>query len=85
MLYFSKILYWGKLEISDYTIISTENNLYNADRLIYEDINFKACDQYANKEKVGLELHPIFSNTNDFKVNLPNNFMKFIYQKLIKK
>ncbi len=70
---FPRYYIWGKLEISDYTIISTENNLYNADSLIYGDINFTACVQYANKEKVGVELHTIFSNklTNDFKVNLP--------------
>ena len=74
----------GKLEISDYKIISTENKLYNADSLIYEDINFKACVQYANKEKVGVELHTIFSNklTNDFKVNLPEKFYEIDLSKI---
>ena len=74
----------GKLEISDYTIISTENNLYNTNSLNHEDIKFKACVQSANKEKVGVELHTTFSNklTNDFKVNLPEKFYEIDLSKI---
>ena len=81
---FPKYYIGGKLEISDYTIISTENNLYNTDSLIYEDIKFKACVQSANKEKVGVELHTNFSNklTNDFKVNLPEQFYEIDLSKI---
>ena len=81
---FPKYYIGGKLEISDYTIISTENNLYNTDSLIYKDIKFKACVQSANREKVGVELHTTFSNklTNDFKVNLPEQFYEIDLSKI---
>ena len=74
----------GKLEIYEYTIISTENDLFDANDHIFEDINLKFRIASVNKEKIGVKLHTTFSNklTNDFKVYLPEKYYEIDLSKI---
>jgi len=74
----------GKLENYDYTIISTENKVYNADDQIFEDLNLKIRVASVNEEKVGVNLHTTFSNklTNDFNVYLPEKYYEIDLSKI---
>ena len=66
----------GKIKNNIYTISSLDNEIYNQQNYIYENINYKIKIPASNKNKVGIKLNTNFTNNlnEEFNVYLPQSF-----------
>ena len=77
----------GKIKSDIYELSSFENEPYKEEDYIFEDTNYKIMIPAINKEKVGIKLHTIFTNslTDKFKVYLPESSYEIDLSKIDQK
>ena len=81
---FPRLYIGGKLKNSAYELSSLDNSLYNEEDYIYENIKYRIKMKAANKEKIGIKLHTLFTNdlNKEFKVYFPESYYEIDLSKI---